>query len=208
MERTFFSDAEREMIRRAVAEAESKSSGEIATMVVRPSERYREAEALGALLLAGLLAVMAAVVSRHVTIWTYIPSVCLLFFPALWIFRRFPRLKLSFAGPLRQSEAVHERALAAFYEKGLYRTREETGILIFISLLERKVWILGDRGINEKIPPGYWHTLAGELSRGIRSGEGAQALCRVIAGCGAELARHFPRRPDDRNELPDEVLTS
>lgn len=204
----FFSAAEKEMIRQAVAEAELGSSGEIVTMVVSESERYREAEQLGALFVAGLLGVIAAVMLRHVTIWTYIPSVLLLFFPLLALFRRFPRLKLPFVGPRRQARAVHERALRAFYERGLYRTREETGILILISTLERKVWILGDRGINEKIPPGSWQALAGELAAGIRSGRAAEALCRVVTGCGSELSRHFPRRADDRNELSDQIITS
>ena len=203
-----FNAVDKESIRRAVAEAEARSSGEIATMVVRESDRYREAEQLGALLVAGLLAVIAAVILHHVTIWTYIPMVCLLYFPLLLMFRRFPRLKLSFVGPRRQAEAVHARAERAFYEKGLHRTREETGILIFISTLERKVWILGDRGINERIPPGAWKALAAELAAGLSSGRATEALCRVIGGCGSELARHFPRRDDDRNELPDEILTS
>lgn len=204
----FFSDADKELIRRAVADAESRSTGEIATMVVPESDRYREAEQLGALLVTGLVAVIAAVVLHHVTIWTYIPLVCLLFFPILGLFRRFPRLKLSFVGPRRQAEAVRDRALRAFYEKGLYRTREETGILVFISLLERKVWILGDRGINGKIPAGSWQSLADELAAGIRSDRAVDALCRVVAACGSELANHFPRRADDRNELSDEILTS
>lgn len=204
----FFSAQEKEAIRRAVAQAEAGSSGEIATMVVGESDRYREAEHLGALLLAGFLAVFAAVLLHHVTIWSYIPLVCLGYFPMLMLLRRFPRLKLSFVGPRRQAEAVRERALRAFYEQGLYRTREETGILIFLSLLERKVWILGDRGINSKIPSGSWQALAGELAAGIRSGRAAEALCQVIAGCGRELARHFPRRADDRNELADDILDS
>ena len=204
----FFSAAEKEAIRKTVADAELRSSGEIATMVVDDSDRYREAEQLGALLVAGLLAFVAAVCLHHVTIWSYIPCVFLLFFPLQLLFRRYPRLKLALVGQRRQAEAVHARALRAFYEKGLYRTRQETGILIFISVLERKVWILGDRGINEKIPPGSWQALAGELAAGIRSGRGAEALCRVIAGCGSELARHFPHRADDKNELPDDILTS
>ena len=204
----FFSAVEKDSIRRAVADAEALSSGEIATMVVWESERYREAEQLGALLVAGLVGVILAVVLRHVTIWTYIPLVCVLYLPLLVLFRHYPRLKLSFVGRRRQAEAVHDRALRAFYEQGLYRTREETGVLIFISTLERKVCILGDRGINERIAAGSWQALADELAAGIRAGRGAAALCRVIAGCGSELARHFPRRADDRNELTDEVLTS
>jgi len=204
----FFSEAEQQTIRKAVSDAESRSSGEIAIMVVPESERYREAEELGSLLLAGLLALALCVASRHVTIWTYIPLVFLLFFPALLLFRRFPRLKLPFAGVRRQAEAVRQRALTAFYEQGLFRTRDETGILIFVSLLERKVWILGDRGINEIIPVGYWQSLAGQVAAGVRSGQAAEAICSVIAACGSELAHHFPHRHDDKNELTDEIITS
>lgn len=204
----FFTPAEKETIRNAVAQAEMRSSGEIATMVVWESDRYREAEELGALLLAALVGVAFAVALHHVTIWTYIPLVCLLYFPALLLLRRFPRLKLSFAGARRQAESVAERALVAFYQQGLYRTEQETGILIFISLLERKVWILGDRGINQKIPPGYWESLAGQLAQGIRSGQAAETLCQVVAACGGELARHFPRTSSDRNELSDDIITA
>lgn len=204
----YFTPAEKEAIRQAVARAETTSSGEIATMVVSESDRYREAEALGALLLAGFIAVVVAVLLHHVTIWTYIPVVFLLYFPVLFFLRRFPRLKLSFVGPRRLAEAVSERALVAFYQQGLYRTRMETGILIFISLLEHKVWIVGDRGINEKIPPGYWKTLAERLAQGLKAGRGAEALCEVIAACGGELERHFPRRDDDRNELSNEIIIS
>lgn len=204
----FFSDDELKQIEQAVARAESESSGEIATMVVEESDRYREAELLGALLISGFVAIAISIWSHHVTIWTYIPVVCLLFFPMLGLFRLVPHLKLSFVGGRRQEEAVRERALRAFYEHGLYRTREETGILIFISRLEHKVWILGDRGIDRKIPPGSWQTLADELARGIRTGRAAESLCAVVAACGAELARHFPRRADDRNELPDAPISS
>lgn len=203
----FFTPEERGRVRAAVAEAEGSTSGEIATMVVDASDSYREAEILGAVLLSGLLSVVAAVASHHVTIWSYIPLVVLLYFPSWYLFRLVPRLKLPFAGRRRVAEAVRERAVRAFYEKGLYRTRHETGILIFISLLEHKVWILGDRGINERIDPHFWQNLASRLSQGLKEGRTCEALCTVIAGCGAELSRQFPRRADDVNELRDEILT-
>lgn len=202
----FFSGTEQESIRQAVKSAEAATSGEIATMVVERSDSYREAETLGAVLVAGLLAVIACLAIHHVTIWTYVPLVFFLFFPVRLLFNRFPRLKLPFIGRRRLEEAVRERAVRAFYEKGLYRTREETGILIFISLLEHKVWILGDRGINARIPADSWQRMARELAEGIKGGRACEALCSVIASCGAELASHFPRRSDDENELTDEVL--
>jgi putative membrane protein len=202
----FFAVPEKERIRAAVAAAEAKTAGEIATLVVTESDRYREAELLGAVLCAGLLALIFAVAGHHVTIWSYIPLVVLLFFPSLWLIRRMPALKLPFIGRSRLHEAVRTRAVRAFYEQGLYRTRNGTGILIFISLLEHKVWILGDRGINEKIAPESWQTLAGILAKGLREGRACDALCEVINRCGIELASHFPRQADDVNELSDEVL--
>lgn len=204
----FFTPGEKERILRAVSEAELRSSGEIAVMVLPESDRYREAEQMGALLLAGLLGFAASLALHHVTVWTYVPLVGLLYFAALPLFKSFPRLKIPFVGPTRRAEAVRARALIGFYENGLYRTEGGTGILIFISLLEHKVWILGDRGINEKIPEGYWESAAADLAAGIREGRAADALCRVVERCGADLARHFPRSREDRNELPNEILTS
>ena len=203
----FFNPDERERIRLAVASAERGTSGEIATMVVARSDSYREAIALASVLAAGFFALIVAVASHHVTIWTYVPLTLLLYFPARLLVSRVEALQRPFLSRSRLAETVRERAVRAFYEKGLYRTRGETGILIFISLFERKVWILGDRGINDRIPAEAWQGLALRLSRGMGEGRGCDALCDVIAACGEELGRHFPSGADDRNELTDELLT-
>jgi putative membrane protein len=226
-----FSEVEQEKIAVAVKAAEMNTSGEIATMVVDRSDSYREAETLGAVLVAGLLALIVEVLLEYsvisaaspdwsdvshkwgifflygISIWTYIPMVFLLFFPSKIIFKKYPILKLPLVGRKRIDEAVRERAVRAFYEKGLYRTRDETGVLIFISLMERKVWILGGRGINRKIPHSSWKELARELSAGLRENKAYDALCRIIGKLGGELAVHFPKKADDVNELSDEVLT-
>jgi putative membrane protein len=203
---TFFSDEEKERIRQAVKDAESRTSGEIATMVVDHSDRYHEAEVLGGILVAGLVALIIATVAQHVTIWTYIPLVCILYIPARLLLIRVPRLKLPFINKLRMMHAVRERAVRAFYEKKLYKTRDENGVLIFISILERKVWILGDRGVDRKIPHATWQSHANEISVGIREGRACAVLCTVIGKCGQVLEEHFPRKEDDTNELPDDLI--
>jgi putative membrane protein len=202
----FFSPDDLARIRAAVAAAELRTAGEIATMVVAASDSYREAVMLGGIFLSGFMALLIAVASHHVTIWSYIPLVMLLFFPCTMLMSAVPRLKLMFMTRRRIVEVVRERAVRAFFEKGLYRTRDETGILIFISLLERKVWILGDRGINARIAPGTWGRFASLAAQGLREGKGAEALCQVIGECGQELARHFPRQSDDVNELSDDLI--
>jgi putative membrane protein len=203
----FFSPAEQEQIRQAVERAESSTSGEIATMVVARSDGYPEAITLGSVLGAASVALLIAIVIHHVTIWTYIPLTVVLYYPFRLLAARVPALQKPFIAGRRMEEAVRARAVRAFHEKGLYRTRHETGILIFISIFEHKVWILGDRGINARIPPESWQQLVQVLASGLREGEACQALCEVIGRCGEELARHFPKEADDRNELKDEILT-
>jgi putative membrane protein len=204
---TFFSDEEKDRIRQAVVAAKSRTSGEIATMVVDHSDRYHEAEVLGGILVAGLAALIIATCVQYTNIWTYIPMVCILYIPARLLFIRVPRLKHPFINKLRMMHAVRERAVRAFYEKKLYKTREENGVLIFISILERKVWILGDRGVDRKIPHATWQAHAREISAGIREGRGCEALCTVIGKCGQVLAEHFPRKEDVTNERPDDLIS-
>jgi len=213
----FFSEADKVRIRQAVQAAEATTSGEIASMVVDQSDRYREAEVLGGVLTAGFLSLVISILAHYgallsrlpldMTIWSYVPLVFLLYFPARSLFIRFPRLKLPFVGRKRLMHAVRERAVRAFFEKRLYKTAEENGILIFISLLERKVWVIGDRGIDRKISHDTWNSLARRIAAGIAEGKACDVLCQTIEQCGALLAEHSPRREDDLNELPDDPMT-
>ncbi|MDD2735884.1 MAG: hypothetical protein PHF56_18275 [Desulfuromonadaceae bacterium] len=202
----FFSETEKEKISTLVKDAERETSGEIAVMVVDSSDSYREAEFLGAVLLSALIALILAVALHQVTIWSYVPAVIIFWLPALYIMRLIPHFKLTLAGKKRLEEAVRERAIRAFFEKKLYRTREETGVLIFISTLEHKVWILGDRGINERVNPQLWQELSRELAGKIRANQSFEGMCSVIVTMGRVLKEHFPPAADDINELPDEVI--
>lgn len=227
-----FSPEEKECIANSINKAESETSGEIAIMVLDSSDSYSEAETFGAFVLSGLFSLILELIisysigsgpgwgnggsgfphgfladaTKSASIWTYIPMVFLFYFVFKFMLSKAPEIKILFMSRRRIEEAVRERALMAFYEKGLYKTRDETGILIFISLLEHKVWILGDRGINAKIEPDFWGKIAAEFSAGIGKNECGKAACQAISKCGEELARHFPIKKDDTNELPDEVI--
>jgi len=200
-----FDREQREKIRRAVQAAEGLTRTDISVMLVDESDRYREAELSGALALSALAALVLSMALHHVTIWFYIPVAVVLLFPFVRLFRVFPHLKLAFLHHKRVTEAVRERAVYAFFQRGLHKTDEQTGILIFISLLERKVWILADKGIHGKIASGFWKSLAGELAAGIREDHALEALCSVIGKCGAELARHFPGA-HGKDQMTDEII--
>jgi putative membrane protein len=203
----FFSDDERERLRDATREAESKTIGEVAVVVSDRSDEYPEAGMLGGVLLGGLIALVLVMLFFHSSLWFYIPLNLLLFFPVRALLVKVPALRTAFIGRGRIEAAVRQAALRAFYDKGLYKTKGHTGVLFFLSLLERKVWVLADRGIHEKIKQESLNKLAGQVSRGIREGRACDALCEAISEAGELLACHFPITPDDTNELPDDVMT-
>jgi putative membrane protein len=109
--------------------------------------------------------------------------------------------------PGREMDArTREAAFFEFYSRGLYKTRESNGILIFLSHLERRVVVLGDKAIHEKLGDRHWDGVRDRIIQGIRTGKSCQGICDAIESCGNALATHFPHRPDDTNELPDTVV--
>lgn len=203
----FFTAEEKKRIRETTGEIESRTIGEVAVMVVESSDHYYEAEVIGGILLASLISLAVSVTYFHSSVWFYVPLSFLAFFPSRFLFRKVPVLKSGFVGAHRREHAVRLRAVKAFCEKGLYKTKKNTGILFLISLFERKVRVLADSGIHEKIGQETLNTFARQVSRGIKDGRACDALCEAMRGAGELLARHFPIMKDDTNELSDDVMT-
>jgi putative membrane protein len=202
----FFSEAEKDRIREAVVAAESKTAGEVVPMIVTSAARYTEVELLG--LIAGLFTGMVLEWfwsdpwgSPYFQLWPV--------FGALsgFLLGRIPAVKRLLAPTSRVTEAVHTLGLASFTEQGLHYTREHTGILILISLLEHRVEVLADRGINQQVDPGTWDEVVHLISAGIKSGQACDAFCNAIGRCGDILATHFPRQADDQDELSNRLIT-
>jgi putative membrane protein len=202
----FFTAEEKEKLKATTHEVESRTIGEIVVMVVDHSDHYIEAEVLGSVLLGSLLSLILSDLFFESSIWSYILLSFLFFFPCWFLFIRVEALKKLFIGIRRKEEAVRLRAERAFFERGLYRTKKNTGVLLFLSLLERKVWVLADRGIYEKMDQETLNRYANEVSRGVREGRACEALSQAIQGIGVLLSRHFPITADDTDELLNEVV--
>jgi putative membrane protein len=203
----FFTAEEKEKLKATTQDVESRTIGEIVVMVVDHSDHYIEAEVLGSVLLGSLLSLILSVLFFDSSIWFYIPLTFIFFFPGWFLFVKVEALKRLFIGIRRKEEAVRLRAERAFFERGLYRTKKNTGVLFFLSLLERKVWVLADKGIHEKMDEGTLNRFADEVSKGVREGRAYDALSQAIREIGALLSRHFPVSGDDVDELPDDVIT-
>ena len=209
-----FTNEDLAAIRAAVSKAERRTRGEIVPMVVPVSARYRDTSYLAGLILA--LVALAVLLSLdygwgrwrwtdHHPGWIMIGVLAAY---ALGSFiGRFPRVIGLLTSDERMAMKVRLRAERAFYEQGLHKTKEGTGILIFLSVLERRAQILADQAIDARVPPGTWDTLVHELVQGIRADRQTEAFCDVITRCGDLLTIHFPASGGDNpNELPDELI--
>ena len=202
----FFTAEEKERLKAITHEVESKTIGEIVVMVVDHSDHYIEAEVFGSVLLGSLLSLILTVLFFHSSIWSYIPLSFLFFFPCWLLFIKVEVLKKRFIGTRRKEEAVRLRAERAFFERGLYKTKKNTGVLFFLSLLEKKVWVLADKGIYEKMNQETLNRFANEVSSGIREGRACEVLSQAIREIGGLLSQHFPITSNDTDELPNEVV--
>jgi uncharacterized membrane protein len=101
--------------------------------------------------------------------------------------------------------AIMRDAAETFSRLGLARTQERNAVLFFIAVRDHRFAVLGDRGIDEAVPPGFWDEVVGGVQRHFGEGRFADGLVAGIDLAGEALARYFPPRPDDRNELPDAI---
>jgi uncharacterized membrane protein len=95
------------------------------------------------------------------------------------------------------------RARQLFAALGMHRTERRNGVLIYLAVKDRRFAVVGDEGIHQAAPERFWEESVREMEQHFRAGRFLDGVHRVIDQIGAELHRHFPRTPDDRNELPD-----
>ena len=97
------------------------------------------------------------------------------------------------------------RARKVFAHLGLHLTAERHGVLIYLAVEDRKLAIVGDEGIHRHVGDAYWERVRDLMIAPLSAGRAVEAVVAGIAEVGRVLPRHFPRRPDDQNELSDQV---
>jgi putative membrane protein len=201
-----FTDQEKAKVAESIKKAESTTSGEIVPLIVRAADPYPHADLIGG--------TVAALVSLLAAVWIFpIPEYIILIplmisaFAVGFLLTRFaaPIKRLVIGKEIMEVE-VAQRAFQAFFEMGLTRTRDRTGILIMVSLLEHRVQVLADEGINSKVEDGAWDEVVHLILGGVKSGDLTTGLCQGIERCGELLTKNFPIKPDDTNELPNELI--
>jgi len=107
--------------------------------------------------------------------------------------------------PFFSKESIQILAEKEFFRLGMNNTRDKTGILIYVNLLQRQFYILADSGINEKVEQKTWDDIRNQIQNEFKLGHYTEGLIYGINEVGRILTDHFPIKPDDVNELTNKV---
>lgn len=100
---------------------------------------------------------------------------------------------------------IRHVAERTFERLGMTKTKERNGVLLFIACEEQRFVILGDQGIDTRVPSGFWDDIAAKLHDRFQRGEFTIGVVEAIHSAGEQLKAFFPRAHDDTNELSNEI---
>ena len=120
--------------------------------------------------------------------------------------RVLPGFQRLFVSEARAEEMAEEQAFQEFHLHELHATEEKTGVLLFVSLLERRAIVLADAGIDARVDEDQWKRTNEALLAGVARGSLKDGLIEGIRSAAAVLERHFPCTAGDRNEVPDRII--
>ena len=202
MKRAKFDDDARAALTNCVRKIETTTDAELVLVVRARSGVYRHADYLFGVLLAfaGLLFLLFSPFDFH-QFWVAI-DVALLFLLGMFAASRSNTLRRLLTREKFRAEAVRKSAAAMFYEAGIANTNAELGVLIYVSILERRLELIADRGVLKGVQALEWNQVLFDLDQAGRKPE-PQTLLAGLEKLGALLTNHLPATGENPNELPD-----
>ncbi len=197
-------ERDREAIAEAVREAEGQTAGAIGVMIDRAAASYRMVPVAMALTLSLLVPwPLLAMTETSAPRIFLIQLVCavLLLASLLW-YGRGGRFVPGFVKRRR----AHDVALREFTARGLSRTRQRTGVLLYVAIQERYAEIIADSGIDGRVEQAVWDGIVESVVLAGREDRLREGIVTAVRAIGAVLANHAPRSPDDVDELPNNVV--
>jgi putative membrane protein len=221
------SEADHARIAAAIAEAESKTSGEIFCVLAQEVSRYREVPLVWAALAALLLPPLAVLAGLHPLVladifsgWTddsMVESRILRVLTAYFLLQAglflivalivsLPKVRRALTPRFLKRHRVRQVARHHFVAGGARLTHAEPHILIYASVADRQVELVAHDAIHRAVGEGPWNAAVAAVTDGMKTGKPADGFVRAIEICGAALAAHFPADGRVRNILPNEIL--
>lgn len=202
---SFLSAEEKTRVSEAIAAAERKTSGEFVAVLAEASASYLFFPmlwtAVAGLIVPGALLVAGA---DWGLLANYALQIAVFIVAALICFRDSvrPRLVPKHIRRARASEAAYEQ----FYLRGIHRTENHSGVLLFVSAAEHHVEIVADAGIHANVGEERWQAIVDTFTANVKGGHVADGFTTAAASIGDAMASHYPRAADDVNELPNGLI--
>ena len=201
----FLTQSEKARLRDAIRAAEAKTHGEIVTVIARTSGDYFYYPTLWAALIA--ITSPALLLALPVSPGPLgIIELQLVVFVLLAASLRWPPIKMRLVPRAVQRLHASRRARDQFHAQGLHRTRERSGVLLFVSVAEHYVEVIADEGIHKRVPEGTWHALVRDFTARVKAGQIGEGFIEAVNAIGSHLQSHFPAEAGNPNELPDHLI--
>jgi len=197
-------DESRAALKAAVESIEAGSSAEVVVAIRPCSGSYRGADLTFGFFLAELALGLILFLPQEFWLETIPIDLALFFVLGAVVAAHSPWLRRGLTRERTRRARVLAAARATFVERGVLRTRGRTGILVYVSLLERRVELVADAGVPEEAMGEPWRRAVAGLEAALDA-PAATAFAAALRELGPPLARALPRADDDENELPDEV---
>ncbi|WP_413293188.1 TPM domain-containing protein [Bdellovibrio sp. HCB185ZH] len=205
----YLSAKEIEQISQTVHRVEENTDGEIVPVIVKSSSSVGHVPMTLTLLLLLVLVIAELPFADllWVTPWVYIwPFLVVAIYYISFALAKMPFIQKVFVPERDEVDQVHQRAHLEFYLNKIHRTNQGTGILIFVSVMERKAVILADEGINGKLPPETWNQVLAKFGEQLNKGNWAAGFNEAIEACGKHLHHHFPHTDGGHNQLKNHLV--
>ena len=196
-------------VEKTIAQVEENTSAELVSVVVKHSSSTGHVPAI--ILLLGLL--IYFIFDLRVMEEKYLGFLHLTFIPYLllliittFLLNQLDWVKRMLTPAWDQCEQVKNRALLEFYQSNIKKTKDATGILFFISILERKAIVLADKAISDQLPKETWTEIVNLITSGMKRKDLASGLEKALINSGNILKPLFPIKPGDVNELPNKLI--
>ncbi|MEA9358236.1 TPM domain-containing protein [Bacteriovorax sp. PP10] len=198
---------DRELIKELITEAEQKSDSEMVPMIVSRSDNYPAAHFRAAIIVSflfslGLYFSPLSIINPIYFLWIQLPGLILGYYLA-----NIPSITRLLITKQEVEYEVTQRAIEAFFEHNLHTTEQHNGVLIFISILEKKIKIITDVGVRKKVDQKIWDEIIYSFTEKVKEGEFVEALKSTIAATSTVLENYFPATgKPKKNELKNDII--
>ena len=208
----------------AISAAEAKSDGEIIAVATELSDPYHDVALHWAVLAMIAVLAWAAICPTCLDWWldlflggwrpeptlrelfTFLMILAVLKFTAVLLILKYMPLRLALTPSATKERRVRRRAIATFKAGAERRTIGRTGILIYLSMRERRAEIVADEAITKVTSPETWGEAMAALLVEVKAGRPGDGIVEAVERVGAVLAEHFPKTSADTNEIPDKLI--